>query len=322
MECCICSLLTNAIIAFVVVFSVLYLYCKLTIGVCRGNACLVGKTAIVTGGNAGIGYETVLGLAARGARVIIADVADSEKARQSVIQETGNNEILSMHLDLSDNNSIREFSREFKKIPNCRLDILGNNAGIAKSDGRKNKAGIDLCIQINYLGHFLITHCLADVLKKTENSRIVFTSSGLSYFQNLTVANMEAPNEHWNYGKSKLCQIIASNYFSEKLKSFNVTSNSVHPGLVKTGIHTLKNEYSWQKIIHLGLLNLLGRTSYDGGQTVLDAALNSKWNNVTDKFFCECKPKFKPYKFYNEEFRADIISKTKRLVDLQPSEEL
>lgn len=317
-----CSYLTYTFVVFVAISTVLYLYCKLTSGVCKGNACLIGKTVIVTGGNSGIGYETVLGLASRGARVIIADVADSEKTRQVVIEETGNKDIICIHLDLSENDSIRKFAAEFKKIPNCRLDILVNNAGIAKANNKKTRAGIDLCIQINYLGHFLITHCLADVLKKTENSRIVFTSSGMAHIQNLTLTNMELGNEFMNYGKSKLLQLIASNYFADKLKNFNITSNSVHPGLVKTSIHLIEEHYMLHKVLHRLFVHFLGKTTYDGGQTVLDAALNNKWNEVTDQFFWDCKPIFKPYKFYSKQFRADIISKSKRLVDLQLSEEI
>lgn len=316
------NFVTTGLLAFVALVVVLYLIAKLTAGICKGNACLVGKTAIVTGGNAGIGYETVLGLAVRGARVIIADVADSTKSRLRVIEETGNQNVISMHLDLSENESIRQFAKDFKALPDVRLDILVNNAGIAQSDGKKNSDGIDFLMQVNYLGAFLLTHCLADILKRTAGARILFVTSILCFLENLTVANMVEPHQLYNYGKSKLCMLIASWYFTKRMKKYNVTSNCVYPGLCKTKIHLLQSEGSLLRMIHLIAVQLLGKTSFEGAQPVLDAATSSKWNNISDQFFLDCNRMIKPTKHYNRKFREEIIDKSKTLVDLKVEEEL
>lgn len=137
---------------------------------------LSGKTALITGaarGNlnfmmfmvllkylVGIGYYTALGLAARGCRVIIADVLDAEDAKNSIIRKTNNTNIVAKRLDLADLESVRRFAKEISETEE-RLDILINNAGIGSRRPQKTKDGLDLIMQVNYFGGFLLTHLLA-----------------------------------------------------------------------------------------------------------------------------------------------------------------
>jgi NADP-dependent 3-hydroxy acid dehydrogenase YdfG len=99
-------------------------------GKCKSRNRLDGKIAIVTGGNTGLGFETALELAKRGAQLIIAcrDTIKAEKAANRIKNLTLNQKIIVKYLDLSDLDSVRYFSKtvqeEFEKI-----DILVNNAG-------------------------------------------------------------------------------------------------------------------------------------------------------------------------------------------------
>ena len=99
-------------------------------GVCKSTNRLDGKIAIVTGANTGIGFETALDFAKRGAHVVMAcrDVKKAENPAQKIINFSGNQMVNVEHLDLSDFESIRSFSKvisdKFEKI-----DILVNNAG-------------------------------------------------------------------------------------------------------------------------------------------------------------------------------------------------
>lgn len=99
-------------------------------GRCTSTNRLDGKVAIITGSNTGIGYETALDFAKRGARIIMAcrDLKKADEAANKIKLITGNNKIEVESLDLADLESVRNFAdRINKKL--TRLDLLINNAG-------------------------------------------------------------------------------------------------------------------------------------------------------------------------------------------------
>jgi len=108
-------------------------------GWCKGSKFssttrLDGKIAVVTGANTGIGKETAKGLAARGAKVILAcrNLKKAEAARNDILAALGlpASQISVMELDLASFASVRQFCKELAaKTP--KLDILVNNAGMA-----------------------------------------------------------------------------------------------------------------------------------------------------------------------------------------------
>lgn len=149
----------------------------------KSNKKLDGKVAIVTGSDSGIGFETALDLAKRGARVILAcrNSLKAEKAVQKIIKKSGNQQVDYQLIDLSDLDSVKDFAKNIhSKID--KLDILINNAGVMGCpDSWKTKQGFDMQFGVNYLGHFLLTHLLLDLIKKTPNSRVVNVSSCVHY---------------------------------------------------------------------------------------------------------------------------------------------
>lgn len=108
----------------------------------------------------GIGYYTALNLASRGCRVILADILDAEDAKRSIARETNNTNIIAKRLDLANLETVRKFAEDINKTED-RLDILINNAGIGARLPQKTKDGLDLVMQTNYFGAFLLTHLLA-----------------------------------------------------------------------------------------------------------------------------------------------------------------
>lgn len=99
-------------------------------GRCTSQNRLDGKVAIITGSNTGIGYETALDFARRGAKVIMAcrDLRKAEAAANKIRLETGNNKVEVEHLDMSDLDSVRKFAALMNEKL-TRLDLLINNAG-------------------------------------------------------------------------------------------------------------------------------------------------------------------------------------------------
>ena len=123
-------------------------------GVCTSQNRLDGKIAIVTGSNSGIGYETALDFAKRGARVILA-CRDSDKANKAlveIVKRSNNSNIQFEYLDLADLSSVRSFAESMNKKLN-RLDLLINNAAIMGCPYWKTKDGLfELQFCTNHLG--------------------------------------------------------------------------------------------------------------------------------------------------------------------------
>ena len=128
----------------------------------EGNENLFGRTYVVTGANSGIGRATAYGLAARGARVILACRNEEEgvEASEEIIFNTYNKQVVYKHLDLSSLSSIRGFANDL--VANeTRIDGLVNNAGVKEPKTRQvTDDGFELQFGVNHLGHFLLTYLL------------------------------------------------------------------------------------------------------------------------------------------------------------------
>ncbi|EFA09614.2 retinol dehydrogenase 12 isoform X1 [Tribolium castaneum] len=312
-------------------FFVYFALHRLTIARTKSATCLVGKTAIVTGANSGIGYQTALNLASRGCRVIMADVSDLTQSRNNVIKFTSNSNIIAKKIDLGSLQSVREFASDIAKSE-PRLDILINNAGISSSKSNRTGDGLHPVMQINYFGHFLLTHLLIDLLKKSAPSRIVFTSSFMSFFHNLTLTNLnyDADNGFASaakiYCNSKLAQMIASDIFAAKLKGTGVTSNSINPGIVNTTLlaqfFTVQTQLKPLQLITDLYLRFVAKDAWEGSQVIVHCAVSKKLEGVSGRYFWNCVPVFKPLQAQDGEFCRKIWGETERLVKLAPEERL
>jgi len=139
------------------------------------------KTALVTGGNSGIGFECARALARDGWHVAIAsrDAAASARAADVIAAQSGPGSISSFHLDLGSLDSVRAFTREIE-ARDLPLDALVLNAGVQFQTGPKRSAeGFEASFAVNHLGHFLLTHRLLPRLLARAPSRIVVVSSGV-----------------------------------------------------------------------------------------------------------------------------------------------
>ncbi len=147
-------------------------------GRCKSKNRVDNKVVVITGANTGIGFQTALELAKRGARVIIAchDTKDAEKAVKIIIHKSQNEKCEAEYLDLADLDSVRSFAQLMNKKLN-RLDILINNAGVMATPYTKSPQGYEMQFAVNHLGHFLLTNLLLDLMKKTPNSRIISVAS-------------------------------------------------------------------------------------------------------------------------------------------------
>lgn len=197
-----------------------------------------GKCILITGANAGIGKETAIEMAERGAKVILAcrDRTRAEIAREEIIRTTGNSNVHVMLLDLASFRSIRAFAKEFLAAE-PRLDILINNAGIMGNDRMLTEDGLEMQMGVNYFGHFLLTLLLLPRLRKSAPSRIVNVSSWGHIFVSLRKDDLNFEKDYNRFApylQSKLAQILFTSELSKKLKNTGVTVNALHPGVTLT----------------------------------------------------------------------------------------
>lgn len=107
----------------------------------------------------GIGYQIVLELAARGCKVIIADRIVDKAIKEEIIKKTNNPNISLKYVNLALFSSVRAFAEDIKKSED-KLDILINNAGVARGVSFRTEDNINLTMQVNYYSAFLLTHLL------------------------------------------------------------------------------------------------------------------------------------------------------------------
>eukprot|EP00245_Coleochaete_scutata_P004991 TRINITY_DN18157_c0_g1_i1.p1 TRINITY_DN18157_c0_g1~~TRINITY_DN18157_c0_g1_i1.p1 ORF type:complete len:314 (+),score=50.10 TRINITY_DN18157_c0_g1_i1:394-1335(+) len=265
---------------------------------------LFGKVAIVTGGNSGIGAETVRVLALRGAHVIMGcrNLAAGETVKASVIKAIPSAKVEVMELDLASLASVRAFTNAYK-AKNYPLNILINNAAVMATPFSTTNDGYELQFQTNHLGHFLLTNELLDILKASAKksgteSRIVNVSSVLharSYPEGIRADNINDPNGYdvfLAYGQSKLANVLHARELSRRLKAegANVTANSLHPGVIKTGLTRYYANW-WLVGIYYAMMNYTGRlkTIPQGAATQVYVATNPAVAGATGEYFNNCQ---------------------------------
>ncbi len=209
-------------------------------GVCYSKAKLTGKTVIITGANTGIGLETAVDLAKRGARVILAcrNAEKGKAAVEEVKKRSDNfNAVLFAQLDLASLQSVRDFSSKMLETE-PQIDILINNAGIMIPPYTKTEDGFEIQFGVNHLAHFLLTNLLLERMKESPAARIVNVSSLAHQYGKINFDDLQSEVSYsrvWAYSQSKLANVIFTRSLAARLRdSPNVTTYSLHPGSVDT----------------------------------------------------------------------------------------
>ncbi len=192
---------------------------------------LKGRIAIVTGGYAGIGLETVKTFVSAGARVIV-PARDISKAASNL---QGIDNVLIEPMDLMDPASIDLFAERFLNSYD-QLHILVNNAGIMWVPLQRDARGYESQLATNHLGHFQLTARLWPALKNAKGARVVTVSS---YGHQMAPFNFEDPNFNhreyetlMGYGQSKTANNLFTVELDHRGKEVDVRAFSVHPGSV------------------------------------------------------------------------------------------
>lgn len=190
---------------------------------CPSTDKLNDHVVILTGATGGIGQEIAKDLSSRAvSRLILAskDLTKAAKMIKAITKLHGNVVVEVRHLDLRSFDSIRLFVKAIQKDFN-KIDVLINSAGGKYSSSERTSDGFEKNIQVNYLGHFLLTLLLLPLLKKAPQGRIInfaaqaYASAKLNADNALSVDENNGSN---GFAASKLAVVISTVFLAKKLK--------------------------------------------------------------------------------------------------------
>lgn len=236
---------------------------------------LSGKTALVTGGNSGIGVETVRALATAGCNVIIC--SRKVEAGQEVADDIGpsvKGAITVEQLDLSDLDNIKACAaRILKSHPKIHLLVL--NAGVMACPLSRTAQGFEHTMGVCHFGHFYLTQRLLPAVKAAgapgDESRIISVSSLAHTFGSIDLDDLNwETRRYWSwpaYGQAKLANVLFARELAARLKNDHVLVYSLHPGSIVTNLQ----RYSWYLIPLQYMLFLMRKTIPQGASTTIVA---------------------------------------------------
>ncbi|MFD5827084.1 SDR family NAD(P)-dependent oxidoreductase [Lentzea sp. NPDC060358] len=254
-------------------------------------ADLAGRRAIVTGGASGIGVETVRALAAAGAEVTIAarDVDAGQRVATSLALSTGNRHITVARLDLSEQESVKAFARNW----DGPLHLLVNNAGVMATPQSRTREGWELQFATNHFGHFTLTLGLFNSMR-AEGARVVNVSSSAHlmsdvHFDDLHYTRREY--DRWQaYGQSKTANILFGVEAGRRWASEGITMNALMPGSIATNLQRhLTREELQERLRRSGATATRRvKTPEQGAATTLVVATTPLLAGISGRYFEDC----------------------------------
>jgi|ERR1035437_243318 NAD(P)-dependent dehydrogenase (short-subunit alcohol dehydrogenase family) len=244
-----------------------------------------GKTIIITGASSGIGLEAALGLAKLGARIVMIsrDKKRGLDAVEYVKINSGNKSIDLLLADLSSLKNVRKLASVIKRKYR-RIDVLLNNAGGVFGKRAVTSDGFEWTFALDHLAPFLLTNLLLPVLKKSGHSRVVTVASTAHLMGHINFDDLMGEKKYGEmtaYAQAKLANILFASELSRRLKGTNVTSNSLHPGVVHTKFAQSGSAIS---SFFYNVFGFLMETPAQGARTSIYAASSPEMEGVTGKY--------------------------------------
>ena len=201
-----------------------------------------GRTAVITGGNSGIGFEAARVLAEQGARLFLG-CRDQGKAHDAVLRiraTAPGAEVRVVPMDLASLRSVRAAAAQIRS--SCEgIDLLINNAGVMMPPYGVTADGFELQLGINHLGHFALTGLLLDRLAGLPGARVVTVSSNSHQAGRINFDDLQSRRDYKRiagYGQSKLANLMFTYELQRRLAAAGspAIAAAAHPGLTRTGL--------------------------------------------------------------------------------------
>jgi len=260
-----------------------------------GQILVKGKVCIVTGANAGIGRETAMDLAHKGAHVVmVCRSKERGEAARDEIQTTSENDDVDLLLaDLSIQAQVKRVAAEILEAYD-RIDVLVNNAGLYVSQRTATEDGLELTFALNHVGYHLLTTELLDRLKQSAPARIVNVSSHGHKLARFNWDDLQMTKKYRGmdqYCNSKLYNIWFTTELAKRLEGSDVTVNAIHPGPVRSNWASNKGRGegagAWGVLFKFGRPFM--RSPRKGAQTVIYLATSPDVEGKTGGYYKDRK---------------------------------
>ena len=206
---------------------------------CADSHAMQGRVVAITGATSGLGEVAVEALATMGAgvRLLARDRAKADAARDRIERATGNHDVASYIVDMSDQMAVRQtVARMLAEEP--RLDVLINNAGALLSAREESVDGIEMTFATMVLGPFVLTNGLIPLLRRSEDARIITVTSGGMYAQAMHLDDLQMESEPYRgsvaYARAKRAQVVLTRLWAARLRGTSVVAHAMHPGWADT----------------------------------------------------------------------------------------
>ena len=242
---------------------------------------LSGHTAVVTGGNGGLGLETVRALAEAGAHVVIAarNQAKAVEAEAEVRITAPDASLEIVPLDLGSLASVRTAAEQIGSTHET-IDILVNNAGLMALPERRTEDGFEMQFGVNHLGHWALTAMLIGPILAADAGRVVSITSTAQHMGR--PVDPENPHLEGNYGpwkaygQSKLANLHFAIGLQRQFDAAGVRTASLaaHPGLTNSDLqaHSAEESGGMLSKFSVAAANLTGMDVAQGALSQLRAA--------------------------------------------------
>ncbi|QSQ11128.1 SDR family oxidoreductase [Myxococcus landrumensis] len=252
----------------------------------RAETRLDGKVCLITGATGGIGLETAKALGRMGATLVLVgrDPGRTQAAVDAVKQAVAGAQVDTLRADLSSMQSVRALADDFRSRYS-RLDVLLNNAGLIIDRRQTTVDGFEATLATNHLAPFLLTHLLMDTLMASGPARVVNVSSDAHRVGKVDFDDLQSERSYDGfrvYATSKLANILFTRALAKRLAGTAVTTNAVHPGVVRTGFgHNTEGFFRW--IVKLGAPFML--SAEGGARTSIYLSSSPEVEGVSGQYF-------------------------------------
>jgi NAD(P)-dependent dehydrogenase (short-subunit alcohol dehydrogenase family) len=282
------------------------------------------RICLITGADSGIGKAAAKLLAQLDITLLLVS-RNHVRGERTVkeIEADCNADLFLFIADLSSQESIRNLVKKIKEKFK-RIDVLINNAGARFSKRYLTVDGIEATLAVNYLSRFLLTNLLLDLLKESEQGRIINVSG--EYHRKGKI-NFDDLNLKENYSaftasaQSKLADILFTYSLAEKLKNTGITVNCMHPGSVATNI-IYSDPDAGAGIKSLYAVSSLFLSKPDkGAETVIYLATSQNVSSITGKYFIDKKSVESSPLSYDKELGSKLWEVSEDLISLSKNRE-
>jgi len=278
---------------------------------------MAGMTVLVTGATSGIGRATALGLATKGAHVLITgrDLGRMDNAARE-IRAVGSGQVDAFVADLSAQSEVRRLADEVLQN-NRRIDVLINNAGGYWNTRHITADGLERTFAINHLAPFLLTHLLLDRLKHSGPARVVTVSSNAHTTGRIDFDDLQGERSYSGaraYNQSKLANLLFTYELARRLHGTPVTANALHPGVVRTSFGA--EDPGRVQRLFVPITRPFMKSPDRGAATSIHLASAPDLERTTGRYFANSKPKRSADRSYDEAVAARLWQVSADLVGL------